>query len=267
MELWFVQCQYSNGTVVCVQCQYSNGTVVCVCVQCQCSNGTVGDGASAPDTPPPEQAPLDPSKEGGDHPEKPVKTKTNKKSSSFESKSQDSSDGGGLAISVQMDLISTALFVVSFAIRLWRLDHPKGIVFDELHYGKYAGHYLQNTFFFDSQPPFGKQLIALAAYAAGYDGNYKFERIGGAYNASVPVFAMRLVPAFFGALLSPTVCKLMQELGCVQPTALLAGVLVFLGACNYFLASRPTRENSLVFTVFFPFDLPVDAGFAKEFPH
>lgn len=42
--------------------------------------------------------------------------------------------------------------------------------FDELHYGKYAGLYMQNTFFFDSQPPFGKQLVALAAYIAGFDG-------------------------------------------------------------------------------------------------
>lgn len=29
---------------------------------------------------------------------------------------------------------------------------------------------MQNTFFFDSQPPFGKQLVALAAYIAGFDG-------------------------------------------------------------------------------------------------
>ena len=44
--------------------------------------------------------------------------------------------------------------------------------FDELHYGKYAGLYMQNTFFFDSQPPLGKQLIAIAAYIAGFDGEF-----------------------------------------------------------------------------------------------
>lgn len=44
--------------------------------------------------------------------------------------------------------------------------------FDELHYGKYAGLYMQNTFFFDSQPPLGKQLVALAAYLAGFDGRW-----------------------------------------------------------------------------------------------
>jgi dolichyl-phosphate-mannose-protein mannosyltransferase len=42
--------------------------------------------------------------------------------------------------------------------------------FDELHYGKYVSLYMKKTFFFDSQPPLGKQLIATAAYFGGYTG-------------------------------------------------------------------------------------------------
>ncbi|XP_018024588.1 protein O-mannosyltransferase 1 [Hyalella azteca] len=186
-----------------------------------------GDGESAPETPPPEFAPDAPDAKDVAGPEKPLKSKSKKHQSNGVHKEASTAEGGP-AISIQMDIISATLFMVSFAIRLWRLDHPKGIVFDELHYGKYAGHYLQNTFFFDSQPPFGKQMIALAAYIAGYDGSFKFDRIGGPYDATVPVFAMRLVPAFFGALLSPTVYKLMQELGSSQPAALLAAVLIVL---------------------------------------
>ena len=49
--------------------------------------------------------------------------------------------------------------------------------FDELHYGKYVAYYMKNLFFFDSQPPLGKQLLAIPAYLAGFDGkNPKLQR-------------------------------------------------------------------------------------------
>lgn len=55
--------------------------------------------------------------------------------------------------------------------------------FDELHYGKYVSLYMKNIFFFEKHPPFGKQLIAGAAYLAGYDGNFTFNRIGSEYTS------------------------------------------------------------------------------------
>lgn len=40
---------------------------------------------------------------------------------------------------------------------------------------------MKNVFFFEKHPPLGKQLIASAAYLAGYDGNYTFSKIGSEY--------------------------------------------------------------------------------------
>lgn len=51
--------------------------------------------------------------------------------------------------------------------------------FDELHYGKFVSLYLKGIFYFDSQPPLGKLIIAAVGYLAGYDGSNAFTEIGG----------------------------------------------------------------------------------------
>ncbi|EFX72725.1 hypothetical protein DAPPUDRAFT_227345 [Daphnia pulex] len=117
------------------------------------------------------------------------------------------------------------LFGVALATRFYALDQPNSIVFDELHYGRYAGLYQKQTFFFDSHPPLGKQLLALAGYLGGFQGDFKFDKIGSSYNASVPVFAMRSVPALTGSLLIPLVYMIMLQLNYSQWTAALAGFL------------------------------------------
>lgn len=44
--------------------------------------------------------------------------------------------------------------------------------FDELHHGKYVSLYMKRTFFFDTHPPLGKQLIAAVAYLCNYNGMF-----------------------------------------------------------------------------------------------
>lgn len=111
---------------------------------------------------------------------------------------------------------------------MWRLEEPRAIVFDELHYGKFASLYMKKTFFFDSHPPLGKQLIAIAGYLAGFDGNAQFDRIGGSYGPSVPVWSLRSVPALFGSLLVPAVYHLCRTLGLAQLSSALVAVMVLL---------------------------------------
>lgn len=129
-------------------------------------------------------------------------------------------------ISCEIDLISVSLFVLSLVTRMYKLQEPKNIVFDELHYGKYVSLYMRNTFFFDSHPPLGKQLIAGVAYLMGFDGTYKFDRIGSPYNESVPLFALRFIPALCGSLFIPVAYHLMLEIGLTQWTSLLAALLL-----------------------------------------
>lgn len=131
-------------------------------------------------------------------------------------------------VTFEFDLISFGLFIAAFVTRFVNLNHPNNIVFDELHYGKYVALYMKRTFFFDQHPPLGKQMIAGAAYLAGFSGNYTFSRIGTEYNENVPIFWMRTVPAFCGSLIVPIVYKLLLQLKLSHWTALLGGILVLL---------------------------------------
>lgn len=88
---------------------------------------------------------------------------------------------------------------------------------------------MKRTFFFDSHPPLGKQLVSAAAYLAGFDGQFKFDRIGSPYGDTVPLYALRLVPAICGSLLIPTGYHLILELGLRQWAATIGGLLLLLG--------------------------------------
>ncbi|KAJ8982025.1 hypothetical protein NQ317_007735 [Molorchus minor] len=149
-------------------------------------------------------------------------------------KAADDKDGASLnggkqkkmfRINFEIDILSVSLFICGLVTRMYKLEEPRNIVFDELHYGKYISLYMKNTFFFDSHPPLGKQLVASVAYLAGFDGQFKFDKIGSPYNDSVPLIALRFIPAFFGSLIIPTTYHLMLEIGLSQWTSLLAALL------------------------------------------
>lgn len=176
-----------------------------------------GDGESTPEAMPDES--------GSDKIVKKTETKGKKNKSGKSKSTCPLSDLPNLQITCNFQLLPVFLFVVALGTRFYGLDQPNAIVFDELHYGRYAGLYLKQTFFFDSHPPLGKQLLALAGYMSGFQGDFKFDKIGSQYNASVPVFAMRAVPAVTGSLLIPLVYMIMLQLNYSQWTAALAGFL------------------------------------------
>ena len=99
-----------------------------------------------------------------------------------------------------------------------------------MHYGKYASLYLKNTFFFDANPPLGKLMIALSGYVSGFDGgSFGFDKIGTPYPEDVPYVVLRLVPALFGALLTPTVFLILTELQAFAYAGYLASFMVVFG--------------------------------------
>ncbi|KAJ2774963.1 Dolichyl-phosphate-mannose--protein mannosyltransferase 1 [Coemansia nantahalensis] len=120
-----------------------------------------------------------------------------------------------------------ALCCIALVVRCWRLHEPASVVFDEVHFGKFAGRYLNGTYFFDLHPPLAKLMFTAAGRVAGYDGVFDFASIGLDYVAAgVPYVAMRLLPAVLGALTVPLAFVAARACGYGRDTAALAAALV-----------------------------------------
>jgi dolichyl-phosphate-mannose-protein mannosyltransferase len=126
-------------------------------------------------------------------------------------------------------LAITIITILAFITRFWAITHPDQVVFDEVHFGKFASYYLQRTYFFDVHPPFGKLLFAFAGWLVGYKGDFLFENIGDSYITNrVPYVAYRAMPATMGALTVPTVFLIMWESGYSLPACITAaGLMLF----------------------------------------
>jgi dolichyl-phosphate-mannose-protein mannosyltransferase len=91
-----------------------------------------------------------------------------------------------------------ALLVIGILTHLIGLSHPRQVVFDEVHWGKYVTAYCcTGARQFDVHPPHGKLLLTLGALMGGYDGTQSFESIGLPYEQR-PVFWLRMIPALCG---------------------------------------------------------------------
>ncbi|KIM22442.1 glycosyltransferase family 39 protein, partial [Serendipita vermifera MAFF 305830] len=119
-----------------------------------------------------------------------------------------------------------AVVLVACAVRLFRLGKPNSVVFDEVHFGKFAAKYIRTRYYVDVHPPLAKLLLTLASFVWGFDGSFEFKDIGAVYPSNVPYVPMRFLPAILGVALVPITHLTLRELGCGASTALLGSVLV-----------------------------------------
>ncbi|KND02836.1 dolichyl-phosphate-mannose-protein mannosyltransferase [Spizellomyces punctatus DAOM BR117] len=118
---------------------------------------------------------------------------------------------------------------MAFFTRCWNIGDPAQVVFDEVHFGKFASYYLRREYYFDVHPPLGKLLLAAVGYAVGYDGHFLFDHIGDDYiEHGVPYVALRLLPATCGALIVPVVFLILKELGLSVAGATFGAFLIIL---------------------------------------
>ncbi|KAF3928176.1 hypothetical protein AA313_de0205663 [Arthrobotrys entomopaga] len=151
-----------------------------------------------------------------------------------------------LAHSISLSVITALAFVTRF----YKLSHPNEVVFDEVHFGKFASFYLQRTYFFDVHPPFGKLLFALMGWFVGFDGDFKFDNIGDSYiDNKVPYVAFRTMPALLGSLTVPVVYLTMWESGYSVPAAILAAGLVLFDNAHVAQTRLILLDATLIFSM------------------
>ncbi|KAF4611280.1 hypothetical protein D9613_007056 [Agrocybe pediades] len=118
-------------------------------------------------------------------------------------------------------IVVATLTALAFALRFYKINHPDQVVFDEVHFGKFASHYITRQYYFDVHPPFAKLLFGLAGWFVGFDGQFTFDAIGDSYTQHhVPYVGMRALPAILGSLTVPVVYAIMKESG--YPTVIAA---------------------------------------------
>ncbi|KAJ2516234.1 Dolichyl-phosphate-mannose--protein mannosyltransferase 4 [Coemansia sp. RSA 1939] len=121
------------------------------------------------------------------------------------------------------------VLAVSMGTRFWRIWDPAQVVFDEVHFGKFASYYLRREYYFDVHPPLAKMVVALGGWLVGYDGHFLFDKIGLDYMANgVPFIAMRAWVAGFGVAIPPLVYLTMAESGYAVGAATATALLVAL---------------------------------------
>jgi dolichyl-phosphate-mannose-protein mannosyltransferase len=109
-----------------------------------------------------------------------------------------------------------ALTVLSAASHFWRLFTPNAVVFDEVYYKQFAGHYFAHTFYVDVHPPLANLLYAAVARIAGVP----VEALLG----EMPVPVLRVLPALCGALIVPLGYILLRELEGTRRVATLGAI-------------------------------------------
>jgi dolichyl-phosphate-mannose-protein mannosyltransferase len=109
--------------------------------------------------------------------------------------------------------------LVSALLHFWRLFTPSAVIFDEAHYKRFAGHYLDGSFYYDVHPPLANLLYAAVAKLAG---------IPAATLLAVgePTPALRVLPAFFGAIVVPLVYVILRQLGAARRVASLGAFAI-----------------------------------------
>ncbi|XBW35091.1 hypothetical protein QEN19_000653 [Hanseniaspora menglaensis] len=130
-----------------------------------------------------------------------------------------------------------SIITITVIIRMKDLEYPDSVVFDEVHFGKFAAQYITGTYFFDVHPPLSKMMFAFVGYLGGFKGDFLFENIGDFFPQTTPYYAMRLFASLCGAITCILMYLTLRSSG-VKPVIGLVGTLLFIWENSFVTISR-----------------------------
>ena len=111
-------------------------------------------------------------------------------------------------------LLSILFLVMAITTRYYHVHVPSEVVFDEVHFGKFASYYIRRTYYFDVHPPLGRLLLAFVSSSFGYKGHFNFSKIGESYiDNNVPFLVFRGWTCLCGSILVIFVYRMLRKMG------------------------------------------------------
>ncbi len=107
------------------------------------------------------------------------------------------------------------LIAVAGVTRLWDLFTPNAVVFDEVYFKAFAGHYLDGHYFFDIHPPLAKLIFAGTAHLQGLSAGNLIDGTAA---------TLRVVPALAGIMIIPIFWGILRRLGTSRRFAFLGAL-------------------------------------------
>ncbi|ODV92793.1 glycosyltransferase family 39 protein [Tortispora caseinolytica NRRL Y-17796] len=117
--------------------------------------------------------------------------------------------------------------LIALIVRLYKINFPPSVVFDEVHFGGFARKYILGRYFLDVHPPLAKMLFALIAKLGNLDEDFDFHEIGLSYlDKHVPYVAMRLYPGLLGVAVVSLAFLTLRNYNCSTLGATVGALLV-----------------------------------------
>lgn len=122
-------------------------------------------------------------------------------------------------------IVFGAVCALTAITRLYNIDQPDQVCWDETHFGKMGSWYINHTFFFDVHPPLGKMLVGLSGHLTGYNGSFAFNKPGDKFGDH-PYVGMRVFCVTLGGLIIPFSFLIVWEMTKCLPAAGLAATFI-----------------------------------------